>query len=189
MKDDNRKLFCVFMGPLTDMAITLLMQPEIIRKNITVVWIGGRQWPDGSREYNLSNDVLTANIIFQSGVDFWQIPIDIYSKLRESFSELQVKPFGKIGHYLFKQILEVNDMYADNSDWPVGESWVLGDSAGIGVIMDEQNFSYTEQYVPLFNEEMNYIHKNKEKKLRVYKDIDSHFILEDFFSKLILFNS
>ena len=191
MKNDSRELFCIFLGPLTDMAIAIQNQPELVNKNMTVVWIGGGDWPNGCWEYNLLNDINAANIVFQSGVKLWQIPRNVYCKLRVSLSELQVKvkPYGEIGKYLFEQLVELNHFYADFPNWPVGESWCMGDSAAIGVIMDDQEFSFTEKYAPTFDENMNYIHTEKKNKIRLYEQIDSRFILEDFFCKLVIFNS
>ena len=34
-------LFVAFLGPLTDMASAILLDPEIVRRNVVVIWIGG----------------------------------------------------------------------------------------------------------------------------------------------------
>ena len=47
MKDDPRPLYVAFLGPLTDMASALLMEPTIADRNVIVVWIGGGYWPVG----------------------------------------------------------------------------------------------------------------------------------------------
>ena len=57
MKDDPRPLHVAFLGPLTDMASAILMEPRVAQRNLRVVWIGGGYWPVGNREYNLSNDI------------------------------------------------------------------------------------------------------------------------------------
>lgn len=57
MKDDGRPLYIAFLGPLTDMASALIIEPRIADRNIKVIWIGGRDWPTGGWEYNLSNDI------------------------------------------------------------------------------------------------------------------------------------
>ncbi|MBD3625466.1 MAG: nucleoside hydrolase, partial [Rhodobacteraceae bacterium] len=41
LKDDDRPLFIAFYGPLTDMALALLLEPKMAHSNIVVVWIGG----------------------------------------------------------------------------------------------------------------------------------------------------
>ena len=57
LKDDPRPLHVAFLGPLTDMASALLLEPSIAERNVRVVWIGGGDWPIGGFEYNLWNDV------------------------------------------------------------------------------------------------------------------------------------
>ena len=41
LKDDPRPLHVAFLGPLTDMASALLLEPSIAERNVRVVWIGG----------------------------------------------------------------------------------------------------------------------------------------------------
>ncbi len=50
MKDDPRPLYVAFLGPLTDMASALLMEPRLNQRNVVVVWIGGGPWPTGGRD-------------------------------------------------------------------------------------------------------------------------------------------
>ena len=48
MKDDDRPLFAIFLGPLTDLASALLMEPKIASR-MTAIWIGGGRYPAGGR--------------------------------------------------------------------------------------------------------------------------------------------
>ena len=65
MKDDPRRLFVIFLGPLTDLASAYLMEPRIANR-LTAIWIGGGVYPCGSPEFNLANDVNAANVVFSS---------------------------------------------------------------------------------------------------------------------------
>ena len=47
LKDDPRPLHVAFLGPLTDMASALLLEPSIAERSVRVVWIGGGDWPVG----------------------------------------------------------------------------------------------------------------------------------------------
>lgn len=187
MKEDALPLFGIFLGPLTDMAIALQHRPEIAER-MTVVWIGGNAWPDGGHEFNLHNDPLAADVVFSSGVNLWQIPRPVYNKLKVSLAELEVrvKPYGKIGEYLFTQLVEFNDMLANNQGWPLGESWVLGDSAAVGVLLDSHEYDYEERPAPRVNPDGKYLHRDDAHLMRVYHDIDVRFILADFYAKLQL---
>lgn len=185
MKEDDRPLYIAFLGPLTDMASALLMKPEIAEKNITVIWIGGRDWPAGGWEYNLKNDVFAANVLFKSKVQLWQVPRNVYRMMPVTFAELwdKVYPYGEIGRYLAQNVVDFNN------DWlsrPV-EYRILGDSPAIGIIMFNDCGEWDWKPAPELDENMNYIHTGRNRPIKVYKNIDSRFILEDLYAKLKLF--
>lgn len=186
-RDDSRPLFVLFLGPLTDMASAYLMDPTIVGK-LTCIWIGGGDWPKGGEEFNLSNDIHAANVVLQSGIPVWQVPRDVYSMIRVSLAELQVKvrPHGDIGRYLFEQLVDFNTAMGDQPGWPLGESWSLGDSPAIGLLLDEHQFDYDVRPIPFIDGQMNYLPLESDKTMRVYRKVDPRFILEDLFSKLAL---
>lgn len=185
MKNDSHPLFVAFLGPITDLACAYLKHPEIAGR-LTAVWVGGGTYPDGCREFNLSNDILAANIIMKSGIELWQIPINVYSKMTVTLAELEerVSHCGEIGKYLFEQLDEFNMMKAEQPFWPRGEVWSLGDSTSIGYMMDGMEFMMHEVEAPSIDDEMHYHYDGNGRKIRVYHDINSRFILEDFFIKL-----
>ena len=78
------------------MASALLIAPEIADKNMTVIWIGGRDYPSGGWEYNLKNDIAAANVVFKSKVNLWQVPRNVYRMMPVSLAELinRVYPCG-----------------------------------------------------------------------------------------------
>lgn len=77
MKDDPRLLFVTFLGPITDLASAVLLEPKI-QGRLTAVWIGGGSYPAGGWEYNLSYDINAANVVMKSNLDLWQIPQNVY---------------------------------------------------------------------------------------------------------------
>src|SRR5262245_22003744 len=141
LKDDPRPLHVAFLGPLTDMASALLEEPSIAERNVRVVWIGGEDWPVGGFEYNLWNDVGSANVVFRSKVEVWQIPSTLYKILPVSYAELAEKVYdkGPLGKYLVEQLIAWNNRaVAVNFPWyPLDgiEHRSLGDSPAVGVIM------------------------------------------------------
>ncbi len=183
--NDPQPLFCICLGPLTDLASALKICPEITDR-LTVIWIGGGAWPEGGAEFNLQNDIIAANIVYKSNVELWQIPRNVYNMIKVSLSELQVrvKPYGSIGNYLFTQMVEFNDQLANHPGWPLGESWVLGDSAALGVLLDPHEYCFSLYNAPRIDEDMNYIHDTNHREIRYYNSVDARFILEDFYSKL-----
>ena len=118
--------------------------------------------------------------------ELWQVSRNIYSKMRVSLAELQdkVEPHGKIGAYLFRQMIDFNDALRNNPVWPLGESRVLGDSAAISLLLDDQAFCFEAVPAPMFASDMTYIHGSASKPIRMRSDINSRFVLEDFFCEL-----
>lgn len=191
MKEDCGPLFVTFLGPLTDIASAYLLEPRIADR-LTVIWIGGDAYPAGGEEYNLGNDVNAANVVFTSKIPLWQVPRNVYQKVLVSVAELEcrVKPKGDIGNYLFAQLEEYQ--YKKFTDpkkrtTKTGEQWCLGDSPAVGLLLYDHPHSYEWLPAPEFTPEMHYIHNGKNRAIRVYKEIDSRFIMEDFYCKLQLF--
>ncbi|HZG85987.1 nucleoside hydrolase [Paenibacillus sp.] len=186
MADDDAPLYVVFMGPLTDMATAYLMEPKIAGR-VTVIWIGGEDYPNGGWEYNLFNDIHAANVIFDSPIELWQVPRGVYTTMRVSLAELihKVQPYGRIGNYLVEQLIEFNNSIKYPT-WPKGEMWSLGDSPCISLLLDEHEYGYTYKPAPRITQDMYYVHDQKERMIRVYHFVDPRFTLEDMFSKLAL---
>lgn len=187
LKDDEKPLFAIFLGPLTDMACAYLRHPEIAGR-LTVIWIGGGTYPEGGWEFNLSNDIKAANVVLQSGLELWQVPMDVYTKMLVSYAELEekVRPCGKVGRYLFDQMMDFSETVPGRGPWPKGESWSLGDSPTIGLMLDPQELLSHEQEAPVIDGDMKYSFTGTGRKIRVYHDCNVRFILEDLFCKLKL---
>ncbi len=186
LKDDPRPLHVAFLGPLTDMAAALLMEPRIADRNVRVVWIGGGHWPVGNREYNLSNDIASANVVMRSKLEVWQIPMPVYRMLAVSYAELMERVYdkGPLGKYLVDQLIDWNTrMVAGHI-----EHRSLGDSPAIGTIMYPECGRWEWRPAPEFNELMNYVHTGANRPIKVYDNCDQRFVLEDMFAKIARFH-
>ena len=185
LSEDPSPLYVLFMGPITDMACALLKHPEIEDK-VTVIWNGGEQYPQGGFEFNLSNDILAANIVMRSNLKVWQIPADVVTEIVVGIAELEkkVRPCGQIGAYLFQQLTEFH--LQPYVQWTTGETWGLGDSCTVGVLLHDNKYYYRMQEAPAFRDDMTYIPNTGYRKIRVYHHIDARMVLEDFYSKLSL---
>jgi inosine-uridine nucleoside N-ribohydrolase len=185
MMDSQYPLFVLCQGAVTNVACAILKKPEIA-KRMTVICIIGGTYPDGGWEYNLINDHIAANVLFSSGVEIWQVPNKCYSRIRMSYAELQqkVRPCGEIGQYLFDEMQLYGN--SERAGWTMGESWSLGDSPAIGLAIDFCIGDFYSQKAPVSDENGNYI-DFLDNDIRVYRNIDSRFILEDFFAKLQIF--
>lgn len=189
MKADDRPLYIALMGPLTDIASAYLIEPRIAGR-IKVVWIGGGPYPDGGAEFNLGNDVKAANVVFGSGLEVWQVPKNVYEMMPVSMAELEyrVRPCGEIGKYLCDQLEECAFQESSRkSPFRTGETWALGDSPSIGLILYEQRFEFDWVQAPSITKDMHYYHDQRNRPIRVYRNVDSRLILEDMYAKLALF--
>lgn len=200
MKDDPRPLFICGQAACTNIASAYLMEPRIARK-VVVIWIGGRPYPEGGFEFNQNNDLNAARVLFQSDLELWQVPFNVYTVMKVSFFEMlnHVYPCGKIGEYLVKHTMEVSGGISDNvigsrgSDMSKGaaitsfggELWSLGDSVCVGLMMNNTLGRFHMEKAPdgLDNRGFYEWSGRKGREIRVYDTIDNRFIIQDMFEK------
>jgi hypothetical protein len=191
MKEEDGPLFVAFLGPLTDMASALLLEPAIAGRDITAIWIGGGPYEGQGAayepEFNLSNDIVAANLVFTSSLKVWQVPITAYVMMAVSYAELyeQVRPCGAIGSYLVRQLVKFNEEHPHFDR--ATEFRSLGDSPAIGLMLNPSAGSWSERSAPGFNHDCSYDYSRACRPIRVYSTIDSRFVLSDMFAKLRAF--
>lgn len=188
MREDDKPLFVLCLGAITNIASAIRECPDMISK-MTVVWIGGQNhdaFNSNDHEFNAGNDIDAINLVISSGVEFWQIPNNVYGTMHIGLAELQKKvyPCGKIGKHLFENMINFN--LSEYAGWTAGESWSLGDSPAVGVVLEPNCGTYEYRVAPIFNEDTTYRFEENRPRIRVYTSINSRFILEDFISKLQL---
>ncbi len=188
MKEDARPLYVCFLGAITDLAIAYLKEPRIAGR-LTAVWIGGGAYPQGECEFNLCQDILAANIIFGSDIPLWQIPANVYRTMEVSFSELawKVAPCGKIGKYLFEQLIETSRSIRGIDKTFLPETWILGDNPTVSVLLERGDSCFDEVPAPYIQEDATYAPgKRKERVIRVYRSVNVPLAFSDLFAKLAL---
>lgn len=185
----EHELTVLCMTVLTDLALAIYHHPEI-KSHLRIIWAGGGAYPMGADyEPNIMNDRTGANYVLQSGCTFWQVPKNIYRKFNVSFAELQYKvaPNGELGEYLYQLIME--RAYNKKRPLRVGCYWVLGNLSIVGLMLCEHVFGYEEIAAPIFSSHCVYMNAGTNQTIRVYNDIDTRFILEDFFCKLAIYSA
>ena len=189
LKEDSLPLYILNIGALTDLVVALLEEPKITSK-MTAIWVGGGRYPKGSKECNLGNDLIAANYVFASELPLWQIPSNVYKTTLVSLAQLKLRvaPMGKLGNYLYEQLITFMKTNAKEKSWINPECWVMGDSGAIGVLLEEQKSYYQEIIAPIFDEEHHYIYNQKNRKIRVYRQLNNYFVIEDMLSKIELFS-
>lgn len=178
-------LFVTFLGPLTDMATAILLDPEIVHRDVIVVWIGGMgygvDWSYPAPEFNLRNDIPAANVVFDSGIDLWQVPASIYSMVSVGYAELEEKIGGtsKLADYLITQLVDWN---AEHHPEPI-EHRSLGDSPAISLVLNPRGGVFRTIPAPRFSLEGGYL-PGSGHPIRVFETVDVRYLLEDMFAKM-----
>ena len=184
--EDTAPLFVLCQGVITNVAVAIKKCPEILNR-MTIVWIGTHGLAEIPwREFNSGNDVAAANYVLGHAKNPWLIPSNVYTTITVGLAELQQKvlPCGKIGRHLFENMVTYNNSPA--AGWTKGESWALGDSPAVGVALNPDCGHYIEHEAPFVNEDTSCSFGKENPKIRIYTDIDSRYLLEDFFAKLQL---
>ena len=178
-------LYVAFLGPLTDMASAILLDPEVVRRPIVVIWIGGVGYGGVETypgiEFNLRNDITAANVVYDSGITIWQVPSNVYSQVSVGYAELAEKIGGTsaLADYLISQMVEWNATYHPE---PI-ESRSLGDSPAVSLMLFPRGGNFRTVPAPRFGREGHYL-PGSGHPVRVVESVDVRFLLEDMFAKI-----
>ncbi|WP_114560470.1 nucleoside hydrolase [Desertihabitans aurantiacus] len=178
-------LYVAFLGPLTDMASAILLDPAVVEREVVVIWIGGDAH-DGrdavsKTEFNLSNDIAAANVVFDSGMQIWQVPRSVYRMVSVSYAELdeEIGDAGPLGAYLIRQLHEWNARWHGA---PI-ESRSLGDSPAVALMLYPGSGSFRTVPAPRFGAEGHYV-PGSGHPIRVCEAVDVRFLMADMFAKI-----
>lgn len=193
MAEDDKPLFVLCQGAITNVAVALEKCPEI-KDRMTVIWIGthgAAPYKAPWREFNAGNDVAAANLVLGSGVKLWLVPSTVYGTITIGIAEIQrrIAPCGKIGKHLFEQLVAYNN--SEGAGWTQGESWSLGDSPAIALAINPNCGQYIEVPAPVIAEDdtssmIGSLMGKTMPVVRIYTSVDSRYILEDLIAKLEL---
>ena len=189
MKEDEKPLFVLCQGAITNVAMAIKTEPKILSR-MTIIWIGthGTNYgPVPFREFNAGNDVEAANLVLEEETDLWLVPSYVYTTINIGIAEIErrIAPCGKIGEHLFTNLVNYNN--SEGAGWTQGESWSLGDSPAIALAINPGCGRFEIASAPNIEEDTSSKECPGNRKIKIYKDVDSRYILEDFIAKLELF--
>lgn len=189
LKEDEKPLYILCQGAITNVAKAITLEPAI-KDKIRVIWIGTHgEAPCKApfTEFNSVNDIPAANTVLQSGIDLWLVPSHVYITVNIGLAEIQrrIRPCGRIGEHLFRNMADYN--MSQFAGWTQGESWSLGDSPAIAIALNPGCGHYHYAKAPLVAEDTSSEVKEDNPQIRIYTDVDSRYILEDFIAKLEIF--
>ncbi|MBR5767400.1 MAG: nucleoside hydrolase [Clostridia bacterium] len=132
----EKPLYVVAIGAITNIASTLIMNPEIA-ENVVIVWLGGHahSWPN-TKEFNMYQDIAAARVVMSSPAPFVQLPcMGVVSEFRVSGPELEYWLRGKnrLADYLADQTIAEAESYAAGTAWTrvvwdvTAAAWLVND--------------------------------------------------------------
>lgn len=200
MRDDPLPLFVTCGGSLTEIASAWLIEPTIAER-LTVVWIGGPEYPDLAEtapgapdmEYNCAIDPIAAQVVFnESNLRLWQVPRSTYRMALVSMHELaqRMRPAGALGLYLYDALAAVVRRAADQGIL-LGETYVLGDNPLVLLTNLLTAFepgpassAWVNRACPLIADSGRYVERRDGRPIRVFTAIDNRLMFEDLYAKL-----
>jgi len=173
-------LYVVPVGAITNIANAILLKPEIT-KNIVVIWLGGHAHDaPNTREFNMTQDKVAANVVLDSGVPFVQYPCSgVVSSFYTTVPEMEAYLKGKnaISDYLL-------EIYKDYKKEHFGWSKVLWDMTAIAYLI---NRDWTPSYLvhaPRITEFDTYSFDKNRHLIRMVYAINRDSVFRDFFTKI-----
>ncbi len=173
-------LYVVAIGAVSNIASAILLEPRIMEK-IVVVWLGGQPHHHRhSREFNLAQDLLSSQLIFDCGVPLIQIPCQgVASHLQTTVAEIEyyVKGKGEIGDYL----TEIFKAYSnDHFAW----SKVIWDMSAVAYLIDSSWLETELVHSPILTDQVTFSADRRRHFIRVVTHVHRDPIFRDFFRKL-----
>lgn len=177
MREDKLPLFFTCGGPLTNLAAALALEPRIASR-MTLIWIGGGNYPAGGWEYNLAADPEAARaVIERSAMPVWQVPQGAYRQMAYSVAAMRdtLRPISPFARWLYERFTNP-PAFID-----VGGSWPLGDSPTVllSAITAESSRSIevdARRILP----DLTYGEAIPGRKVRVFETLDARLTFDDF---------
>ncbi len=180
MSTNEAPLYVAAIGAITNVASAILLEPEIINR-IVIVWLGGHalHWQD-TKEFNLQQDLLASQLIFDCGAPLVHIPcMGVTSHLCTTVPEMErdVKGKSNIGNYLMDIF---SDFEKDHYCWSK-EIW---DIATIAYLVNDSWVPTKIIRSPIVTEKITWSFDNSRHFIRSAYMVNRDTIFRDFFTKL-----
>lgn len=159
-------LYVIAIGAPTNIASALLLEPKL-KERIVVVWLGGNvlEWPS-CREFNMSQDLASSQVLFSEGVQLVQVPcMGMASAFTVTAGELKQYFEGKnpLCDYLAKTVF--HDMHDPEGEklwsrilWDVTAcAWVMAPHLALDRPV-QKPMPTDSVYEPGCGEQMNYVY-------------------------------
>ena len=178
--NQEKRLYIVAIGAITNIASALLKDPSLAERSV-VVWLGGHAlyWPH-TREFNMHQDILAANVVFDSGVPVVLVPcMPVASHTTTTVPELEHDLGRKndLSSFLIDRFTE----HASDHFARAKEVW---DIAPIGWMINAAWAPSHLDHSPIVQEDHRYSIDRRRHFIRVVDELKRNDIFGDMFRKL-----
>lgn len=178
----NKKTYILGIGAITNIALAIKYEPEIIDK-IEIIWLGGHTLLNKNNLHEANfKDVEAVKIVFESNVKLTVIPCKgVASNLMTSTYELDnyIKGKSELSNFLYTRFKKVRAQRATLPRWP------LWDISVIAYMINKNWFETFETNCPNINDDTSYELNTNNHLITFVNYLDINKIFEDLFSKLI----
>lgn len=151
----EKPLYIVAIGAITNVASAIIKNPKMT-ENTVILWLGGHslETPKGASEFNMTQDIAAARVVFGCGVPFVHLPcLGTVDRLATTEWELKHWLSGKnsLCDYLTENTLSYMNSHAESKPWSkviwdiAPLFWLCG-SDGIRYMSDRLTPSPTPEY-------------------------------------------
>lgn len=147
-------LYVVAIGAGSNVASAILMEREAMVENTVVVWLSGhaKDWPDAATEFNMTQDIAAARVIFGCGVPLVQLPcMGVVSAFTVSKPEMELylKGKGALADYVTSFTINDTEKYLRRKGRE-GEPWArcIWDVTAVGWLLNEDGHLMRSYLIP-----------------------------------------
>lgn len=182
VRESDETVYIVAIGAITNVASALLKAPDIAEKAV-LVWLGGHalHWKD-NKEFNLYQDVPSAQVVFDSKIPLVQIPCNgVCSFFHTTIPELAYYLEGKnpLCDYLMDETRKYNKH--NTPCW----SKVIWDVTAVAVLVRPDTLDMVEIPRPIVTDNANYATDWARPHYLYVRHIKRDKLYADLFEKLV----
>ncbi len=175
-------LYVIAIGPMTNIADALLINPTLSERIIIVALMGHDFNQPDTNEYNLQKDIVASKVIVESDVPLMLVPcIDVAKKLVMSYTECVNEWSGKnaIGDYL---IYCMSRMTNEASLPKLAR--VIWDAVPVALLARPEWVTYEITERPWLTFDKHWLFGKNDGKILFVSDIDGESIKKDMFERI-----
>jgi inosine-uridine nucleoside N-ribohydrolase len=182
--NSKEKIYIVAIGAITNVASALIKCPEVAKK-AALIWLGGASFEqDFRKEFNLMQDVLAAQVVFDSGIELIQLPCHgVVSEFLTTSAEVNYYLKGKNDLCDYLANIVENYPVEHNAD-PYGYSKVIWDVTAVAALALPSSLDMVIVPTPYISMDCSYVHNMSRHKYIYVRKVRRDPLYADLFKKL-----